>query len=322
MTNKPTLFLTRRLPEQTMARLETETNLLHGDLDQPLTRQQLIDGVSKADALVCLLTDKVDGEVMDANPNLKVIANYAVGYNNIDVQAATKRKIAVTNTPDVLTDATADIAMALLLSSSRRLVEGDDLVRSRQWQGWGPLQLLGSQVTGSTIGFVGFGRIGQATAKRARAFDMKVLYWNRTRLSPEQEAELNVEYCDLDALWPKCDFISIHVAYTPETHHLISSDQFELMKTSATIVNTARGAVINEAALVHALQNNLIARAGLDVYENEPQLHDDLYALPNVVLAPHLGSATVETRVLMGDMVVDNCLAVCRGALGPNQVNA
>lgn len=321
MTTKPTLFLTRRLPEPTMDRLAKETNLIHGDLDQPLSRDQLIEGVRKADALICLLTDKVDGEVMDANPNLKVVANYAVGYNNIDVEAATQRNIAVTNTPDVLTDATADIAWALLLSASRRLVEGDSLVRSKSWQGWGPLQLLGSQVTGSTIGFVGFGRIGQATAKRAHAFGMKVLYWNRTRLPLEKEIELGVEYRELDDLWPECDFVSLHVAYTPQTHHLVSSDQFKRMKSTATIINTARGAVIDEKALVRALQGGDIARAGLDVYENEPQLEQELYSLPNAVLAPHLGSATVETRVLMGEMVVNNCLAVYRGDRGPNQVN-
>lgn len=295
--------------------------LSHGDLDRPLSRTELIDGVSDADALICLLTDRIDGEVMDANKNLSVVANYAVGYNNIDIEAATKRKIAVTNTPDVLTDATADMALALLLAAARRVVEGDELVRSKQWGGWEPLQLLGVHVSGATIGFVGFGRIGQATAKRARAFNMRLLYWNRTRLSKERELELGVEYRELDQLWPECDFISIHVAYNDQTHHLVSTSQFEKMKSTATLVNTARGAIIDEKAMVKALQTGQLGRAGLDVYEDEPRLEAELCGMPNVVLAPHLGSACIETRTQMGDMVIDNVLAAFRGDRPPNQVN-
>lgn len=321
MTDRPTVFLTRRLPAKTMDRLSQETNLVHADLDRAITRQELIDGVGQADGLLCLLTEKIDGEVLDAAKQLKVVSNYAVGFNNIDLDAATQRGIAVTNTPDVLTAATADMAWALLMASARRVLEGDQLVRSGKWGGWEPLQLLGAEVSGSTIGFVGFGRIAQATAKRAKAFDMRLLYWNRTRLSAEEEAEWGIEYRELDDLWPDCDFISVHVALTDQTHHLIGPSQLTAMKSTATLINTARGAVIDEKALVRALTTGSIAAAGLDVYEHEPQIEPELLKMPNVVLAPHLGSATQQTRAAMGDILVDNCLLACQGKRPPNLVN-
>lgn len=319
--DKPKIFLTRRLPPESMRRLESESQLSHGDLDRVLSRQEIIEGVRQADGLLCLLTDQIDSEVLDSNPNLKVVSNYAVGFNNIDVQAATERGIAVTNTPGVLTDCTADMAWALLMSSARRVVEGDRLVRSQKWGGWEPLQLLGSEVSGATIGFVGFGRIARATAKRAQAFDMQVLYWNRTRLAESEEQSLGVQYRSFTDLFPQCDFVSVHVALTDQTHHLLSAREFESMKPTATLINTARGAVVDEAALVQALRCKQIAAAALDVYENEPEVHPALFEMPNVVLAPHLGSATVQTRTKMGTLAIDNCLAACRGQRPANLVN-
>ncbi|MCS7471025.1 D-glycerate dehydrogenase [Stieleria sp. ICT_E10.1] len=320
--SKPTIFLTRRLPPDSMERLQTEANVFHGDLDRAPTRAELLDGVRDVDGLICLLTDQIDGELLDVNRSLKVVSNYAVGFNNIDVAAATERNVAVTNTPGVLTDCTADMAWALLMASARRVVEGDQLVRSGRWGGWEPLQMLGAEVTGATIGLIGLGRIAKAMAKRALAFDMRVLYWNRTRLSADEEKTLGVEYRELDEMLGESDFVSIHVALSEQTRHLISTPQLERMKPTATLINTARGAVVDESALVQALRDGTIARAGLDVYEQEPKVEPELLSMQNVVLAPHLGSATVQTRTRMGDLAIENCLAACRGERPPNLVNA
>jgi glyoxylate reductase len=252
---------------------------------------------------------------------LKVVANFGVGFNNIDVAAATARKILVTNTSDVLTDATADLTLALMLAVARRLGEGERLVRARQWSGWQPMQMLGADVTGATLGIVGFGRIGRAVARRARAFDMRVLYWNRTRLPEAEETSAGVRFADFESLLRQADFISLHVAYTSETHHLLGEPQFALMKPTAFVINTTRGAVIDEKALARALPAGRIAGAGLDVFENEPELEAGLYPLENVVLAPHLGSATTGTRTQMGMIAVNNLLAACAGGRPPNCVN-
>lgn len=318
----PKVFLTRRLPNAVMKRLDVESELLlPADLDAGATREELLDAVTKVDGLICLLSDRIDEEVFRAGSGLKVVSNYAVGYNNIDVALASKHGVVVTNTPDVLTACTADMAMSLLLATARRVVEGDELVRQGDWQGWGPMQLLGTEVTGATIGFVGFGRIAQATMRRAAAFDMRCLYWNRTRLSEADERSLNVTYVPLDQLLPQCDFVSVHVALCDETKHLINRERLQSMKPSAILINTARGAVVDEAALVEALQAGWIGGAGLDVYEQEPAIHPGLPALKQTVLAPHLGSATMQTRTKMGELAVENCLAVCRGQQPPNPVN-
>jgi glyoxylate reductase len=318
---KPKVFLTRELPPQVMAYLREHAELTMNAEDRILSKEELIAGIKDKDALLCNLTDQVDGEVMDANPGLKVIANYAVGYNNIDIAAATKRNIAVTNTPGVLTEATADMAWALMMAVSRRLVEGDRLVRSQAWTGWAPMQLLGGDVYGATLGLIGLGRIGQAVARRARGFSMNVLYWNRTRLSEREENELGVSYRSLEEVLSMSDFVSIHLAYTPETHHIIGEKELGLMKKTAYLINTARGAHIAEKALVRALKEKRIAGAGLDVYEHEPEVEAELLELDNVVLAPHLGSATLSTRTKMGIMAVDNILAVMNGRVPPNIVN-
>ncbi len=321
MSAKPKIFLSRRLPPATMELLQAESQLTFNPDDRVLTTEELHAGVQGQDALLCTLNDRIDEAFLEANSHLKAVANYAVGYNNIDVPAATQRKIAVTNTPGVLTDTTADIAWALMFAVGRRIVEGDTLVRSGQWTGWAPLQLLGQDITGATLGLVGLGRIGKAMIARAKGFAMRVIYWNRTRLSETEEAELGLTYLSLDEVLAQADFVSIHVALTPATTHLIGADELAKMKATAYIINTARGPVIDEKALVSALQNNQIAGAGLDVFEREPALEPGLAELPNVVIPPHLGSATIGTRTKMGNMAARNLFAACRGETPPNILN-
>jgi glyoxylate reductase len=318
---KPKVFLTRRMPPAVMERLAAETALAWNGAERAPTRDELLAGVRGCEALFCTIAERVDAEVLAAGTALKVVANFGVGHNHIDVAAATARRIPVTNTPGVLTAATADIAFGLLLAAARRFHEGEALVRAGRWHGWEPLQLLGADLAGATLGLVGFGRIGQAMARRAQSFDLRVIYWNRTRLPADEEARLGVEYRERDALLTEADFVSLHVAYTPATHHLIDAAAFARMKPTAILVNTARGAVVDEQALVHALRSRQIAAAGLDVYEREPALEAGLAALPNCILLPHLGSATVGTRTRMGMMVVDNILAACAGRRPPHCVN-
>jgi len=318
---KPKVFLTRKLPPKAMEYLEENTDLEMNTEDRVLTKEELIRGVKGKQGLLCLLTDNIDAEIMEANPDLKVIANFAVGFNNINVDEATKRKIPVTNTPGVLTETTADMAFALLFAVSRRVVEGDSFVRSKTWSGWGPLQMLGEDITGATLGLTGLGRIGKAMIKRAQGFDMKIIYWNRTRLDEKEERELGVEYASFEDVLSSADFISLHVAYNQATHHLISEKEFGLMKSNAYMINTTRGPVIDEKALVKALQSRIIGGAGLDVYENEPHLEPELYELENAVLAPHLGSATIGTRTKMGMMAAENLVAALKGDIPPNIVN-
>ncbi|HZL77592.1 MAG TPA: D-glycerate dehydrogenase [Candidatus Limnocylindrales bacterium] len=316
---KPKVFLTRRMPPAVMERLERETDLAWHSEDRVATKTEIIAGMKGRVGLLCNILDRVDAELLDSCPGLKVVANFGVGFNNIDVAAAIARKIPVTNTPGVLTDTTADMAFTLMLAVARRLGEGERLVRAQQWTGWQPLQLLGADVTGATLGILGFGRIGRAVAHRAQAFDMRVIYWNRTRLPASEEA--GATYANFDDVLRESDFVSLHVAYNSETHHHLGEKQFALMKPTAFVINTARGAVIDEPALVQALRTKRIAGAGLDVFEREPQLEPGLCELENVVLAPHLGSATIGTRTKMGMIAVDNLLAVCAGQRPPNCVN-
>lgn len=318
---KPKVFLTREVPSTVIAFLREHTDLTWNPDDRVLTSAEVIAGLRGRDALLCNITDPIGAEIMDGAPGLKVIANFGVGFNNIDVAAATARRIPVTNTPGVLTEATADIAFALLLAAARRLGEGERLVRSRQWTGWNPMQMLGADVTGATLGLVGFGRIGQAMAKRARAFDLKVVYWNRTRLSAAEEATLGVSYLPFQEVVATADFVSLHVAYNKETHHLLGEKQFAAMKPNAIVINTARGPVIDEKALVRALASRRIGGAGLDVFEKEPALEPELYALENAVIVPHLGSATIGTRTKMGLLAAQNLIAACSGQRPPHCVN-
>ncbi|HEY8425736.1 MAG TPA: D-glycerate dehydrogenase, partial [Limnochordales bacterium] len=281
-----------------------------------------LQAVKGCHGLLTLLTERVDGELLDAaGPQLRVVANYAVGFDNIDVAEATRRGVLVTNTPGVLTETTADFTWALLMAAARRVVEGDRYMREGRYRAWSPTLLLGVDVYGKTIGIVGFGRIGEAVARRARGFSMRVLYHDVNRRSSAEEQALGVEYRDLDSLLAESDFVSLHVNLTESTRHLIGRAQFQRMKPTAILINAARGPVVDEAALVEALRSGQIRAAGLDVFEREPEMAPGLAELPNVVLAPHIASASVETRSKMAEMAATNVLEALRGHRPPNLVN-
>jgi len=275
------------------------------------------DGFSRAEAAICTLMDTVDDDLLSSASHLKIVANYAVGYNNIDLDAARRHHIVVSNTPDVLTDATADLTWALLLATARRVVEGDAVVRSNRWTGWTPTQHLGKEVSGKTLGIVGMGRIGRAVAQRAEGFRMAIRYHSH---HPPTEVPGVWEPRSLDTLLQESDFVTLHVPLNSKTRHLIGARELSLMRPTAILINTSRGPVIDEAALAHALQSGTIAGAGLDVYEEEPTVHPLLPSLKQVVLLPHLGSATMQTRVQMGLICLDNIQAVLEGRPAPNRV--
>lgn len=315
------VFVTRKLPGNGLDKLRSLCNVTVYPEDRNMTKGELLEIVAKQDALITMLSDPIDGEVITAGEKLKVIANYAVGFNNIDLASATAKGIPVVNTPDVLTNASADLAWALLMSAARRVVEGDQMTRKGEFTGWAPEMLLGVEVYGKTLGLIGAGRIGQAVAKRAMGFDMKTLYHNRNRLPLEIEQKFNLKYVDLDTLLRESDFVSLHCPLTPETKYLIDERELKLMKPTAVLINTARGPVVNEVALVKALKEGTIYGAGLDVFEDEPALKPGLAELPNVVLTPHIASAGLETRVQMVEMVVNDVLAVLQGDRPSNLVN-
>ena len=316
------VVITGKIPQVAVERLRAEHDVTSWDADVVIERGELLARVKGADALLSLLTEKVDAELLDAaGPQLKVVSNVAVGYNNIDVKACTERGIKVTNTPGVLTEATADIAMALVLAATRRLAEGERVIRSQTpWQ-WGMFYMLGMGIQGRQLGIVGMGQIGIATAKRARAFGMTIAYTKRSPLDAVTNAELEATHMDLDQLLATSDVVSLHCPYSPETHHLINAERLSKMKKNAYLVNTARGPVVDEAALVDALKGGVIAGAGLDVFEHEPKVHEGLLGLDNAVLIPHLGSATVETRTAMANLAATNALAFLAGNTPPNPVN-
>lgn len=318
---KPSVFLTRMLPSPVMHRLKTLFDLKYNRHDRPLTKPELIRGMRGRPALISMLSDPIDAGVIESNPRLKIIANYAVGYNNIDLKAASSRGIIVTNTPGVLTDATADLTWSLILTLSRRVLEGDRLVRAGRWTGWNPTQLLGTDLNGKILGIIGMGRIGQAVARRAAGFGMRLIYHNRRRLPVPVERKFNASYRPLSRLLSTADIVSLHIPLTPETRHLIDRRVLEGIKRTALLINTSRGPVVDEKALVKALKHGKIAGAGLDVFEEEPAVQKGLFILPNVVLLPHLGSATIETRTKMGFMVIENIRSVLRGKPAPNTVN-
>lgn len=315
------VFVTRKLPGSALDQLRESCNVTVHPEDRNITKAELLERVVGQDALISMLSDPVDAQVITAGKQLKVIANYAVGFNNIDVKAASQRKIPVCNTPDVLTNASADFAWALLMSTARRVIEGDTMTRNGQFTGWAPELLLGVEVYGKTLGIIGAGRIGQAVAKRALGFDMKVLYHNRSRLPHSVEEAYNMKYVDLTTLLGQADFVSLHCPLTPETKYLIGPKELASMKPTAILINTARGPVVDEAALVTALKERTIYGAGLDVFEDEPALKPGLAELPNVVLAPHIASAAVETRVKMVEMVVRDVQAALEGQKPVNLVN-
>ena len=290
--------------------------------ETPPSREEILKQIRGKDGLLCMLTDRVDAAVIDAASTLKVVSSFSVGVDHIDVPEATRRGVYVTYTPGVLTDATADLAFALLMAAARRIAEADEYVRSWSWKaGWSPTMLLGEGVYGKTLGVVGLGRIGAAVAKRASGFQMKVLYYSRRR-SPEKERTLGVEYRPLDALLKESDFVSLHIPLTEETRHLINRERLKSMKRNAILINTARGPVVDEDALAEVLENRWIAGAGLDVFSAEPLPTDSPFMrLRNVVLAPHIGSATNETRQLMSEISAKNLLAVLNGEEPPHLFN-
>jgi glyoxylate reductase len=318
---KPAILISRRLPDEAIAAARARADVDVHTGHRPLTKPELIARLRGRQGLVCLITDAIDASVITACPDLRVVANVAVGYNNIDVAAASRAGVVVTNTPDVLTETTADFAWTLLMATARRLVEGDRYVREGKFTQWEYMLLLGGDIHGKTLGVVGFGRIGRAVARRAGGFGMRVLYQDAVPATPAQEVELKATRVDLATLLRESDFVSLHTPLLPETRHLINAESLRTMKKTAYLINAARGPVVDEAALVQALQEHWIAGAGLDVFEDEPKVHPGLIGLPNVVLAPHIASASHGTRRAMANLAVDNCLSVLEGKAPPTPVN-
>lgn len=318
---KPNVYVTRQVPEAgiAMLRSECEVEIWEGEL--PVPRDVLLEKVRDIDGLFCLLTERIDEELLDTASRLRVVSNMAVGYDNIDVAACSARRIPVGNTPGVLTDTTADLTFALLMAAARRIVEGVDYVRAGRWKTWGPMLLMGSDVHGATLGIVGLGRIGQAVARRARGFNMRVLYYDIQPM-PEAEAAVGATYTDMDTLLAKSDFVTLHVNLTEATHHLIGREELRKMKPTAVLINAARGGVVDPKALYEALRDGEIAYAALDVTEPEPiPVDDPLLSLPNCIVVPHIASASVATRTKMATMAAENLLAGLRGEPLPNCVN-
>ena len=307
------LFVSNVLPREALMLIPSDVSIDYNDSLAALSKPELIARLRGKDGLICHIISSIDDEVLAAAPTVKVVANVAVGYNNIDVAAAHRRGVVVTNTPDVLTETTADFAWALLMATARRVVEADRFARSGQWDRWQWDLLWGADVYGKTLGLVGFGRIGRAVARRALGFNMRVLYQDAVRADAAVERELSVSREELETVLREADFVSLHTPFLPETHHLMNERTLRLMKKSAILVNASRGPVVDEAALVRALQEGWIAGAGLDVFEEEPKIHPGLIPLTNVVLAPHIASASSDTRVAMATLAVRNCLAVLEG---------
>lgn len=321
--SKPKVLITRNFFNEAIDLIKTVAQVeVYPSEEDPIPRETLLDKVQDIDGLLPMLTDRIDEELFDRSRNLKVVSNYAVGYNNIDVDEATKRNIMITNTPDVLTDTTADCAFLLLMAISRRLVEVDNYVRDGKWvKAWGPKMLLGSDITGKTLGIIGLGRIGKAMIPRAQGFKMKVLYHDTSR-DIKKEKELKIEYRSLDNILAESDYISLHVPLTDGTHQMINESILKKMKKTAFLINTSRGPVIDEAALIKALKEKWIAGAGLDVHDKEPiQLDNPILKLDNVILTPHIGSATIETRLAMAMKAATNLTKALKGEKPPDLVN-
>ena len=318
---KPKVFVTRKIPQAGLDILEKRCEVKINPYDKNLTKEELIKEVKDIGGLLCLHINIIDEEIMDAAPNLRIISNYAVGYDNIDIENATRRKIIVTNTPGVLTDSTADLTWALLMGIARRIVEADKFTRKGKFKDWDPMRFLGSDVHNSTLGIIGLGRIGRVVARRARGFEMRGLYTDVRRAPKEIEDDLGIEFVFLDKLLSTSDFVTIHTPLTPETHHLIGEKELRMMKKTAHLINAARGPMIDERALVRALKNKWIAGAALDVYENEPDLTPGLCELDNVIIVPHLGSASTATRTKMATMAATDLVAGLTGKVPSNLVN-
>lgn len=320
--SKPKAFVTKPLFPSVRAALEEYVDAEYWNEPERIPRAELLRRIADKDALLCLPTDKVDDELLAAGPKLRLIATVSVGYDHVNLDSCTRRGVTVTNTPGVLTDTTADLAWALLMAVARRLVEGDAWTRSGKWTGLAFDTFLGGDVWGKTLGIIGFGRIGREMARRASGFKMRVIYSSQNRAPVEVEEELHAEFVTMERVLRDSDFVSLHVPLRPNTRHLIGTDSLSKMKSSAYLVNTTRGPVVDEAALVDALDSRKIAGAGLDVYEQEPKVHPGLLSRADVVLAPHIGSATVETRTKMARVAADNAVAFFTGLKPPNALNA
>jgi len=318
---KPKILVTREIFDETLEYLAQHCEVESNQEDVPLTATALAQRLADKDGVMCCLTDRIDGALLGAATRLKVVANIAVGYNNIDVAACTARGVMATNTPGVLDDSTADLAWALMLAAARRLTEVESYIRAGEWTGWRLKQWLGIDVHHATLGIVGLGRIGQVIAKRASGFDMRVLYHNRKPVAKEVEARLNATYVTMEDLLAQSDFVILQVPYSPQTHHLIGAAQLKSMKRTAILINSTRGGVVDDAALIAALKAGTIRGAGLDVFENEPRLHSDFLTLRNVVLAPHIGSSTEATRRAMAMTAAKNLVAAFAGKTPPNLLN-
>jgi gluconate 2-dehydrogenase len=315
------VLVTREVFDETLAFLGQHCEVDSNQEDRALDTEGLAKRLADKDGVMCALTDRIDGNLLARCPRLKVVANIAVGYNNIDLAACTARGIMATNTPGVLDDSTADLAWALMLGAARRLTELERRVRAGEWTGWRLKQWLGVDVHHATLGILGMGRIGQAIARRAAGFEMKVLYHNRTRIAPDVEKKLNATFVGKDELLRQSDFVVLQVPYSPETHHLIGARELALMKPTAILINSTRGGVVDDAALIAALQSGVIRAAGLDVFENEPRLNPDFLKLDNAVLMPHIGSSTEATRRAMAMTAARNLVAALSGDRPPNLLN-
>ena len=321
MTGKPRILVTREVFDETLAYLREHCEVDSNQEDVALAPEALAKRLADRDGVMCALTDRIDASLIAKCPNLKVVANIAVGYNNIDVPECTARGIMATNTPGVLDDSTADLAWTLMLGAARRVTEVERYIRNGDWTGWRLKQWLGTDVHHATLGIVGMGRIGRAIAKRAKGFDMRVLYHNRKRVDASLERELNATQASLDELLRESDFVVLQVPYSPETHHLIGAAELAKMKPTAILVNSTRGGVVDDAALVAALKQGTIRAAGLDVFENEPKLNPGFLELDNVVLVPHIGSSTEATRRAMAMTAAKNAVAALTGGKPPNLIN-
>lgn len=318
---KPKVLITRRIFDESLVALAERCDVDSNQRDAKLSAAQLLRKLKGKVGAITLLTDIISDAVLAKNPQLKIVSNVAVGYNNVDVQAATRRGVMVTNTPGVLDDTTADFTWCLILATARGLIQADKTFRSGKWKGWGLMQFLGHDVHGKTIGVCGFGRIGKGVAKRARGFDMKILYTDVQRVPEAVEREFGATFVDKETLLQSSDVVTLHVPLMAETKHYIGAAELGLMKKTAILINAARGPVVDEKALVKALKAGRIAGAGLDVYEKEPQPAPGLTRLANTVLAPHVASASIETRRKMSDMAAANCLAGVTGGRPPNLLN-
>jgi len=319
--SRPKVQVTREVFDEALDLLRGHFDVVANQSDKPFSAEELAQALADKQGALTVLTDKIDETLLGRCPQLKAVCNIAVGYNNFDLKAMTAHGVLGTNTPGVLDAATADFTWALILATARRLTEAEVWLRAGQWQGWKLKQFLGMDVQGATLGIIGMGRIGQAVAKRARGFDMPVLYYNRTRLSPELERDCHARHATLDELLAQSDIVTLHTPYSADSHHLIGAAQLEKMKKTAILIHAARGGVVDDAALIAALANGAIAAAGMDVYEGEPKLKPDFLKLKNVVLAPHIASATTSTRRNMAMLAARNLVAALTGERPPNLLN-